>query len=552
MALAPAEQLGQMSTVTILVGPNNSGKSLALREIEAWCGGDDNPRLVVGDLDATWPSAESEIRDLIHPFETSPQPGQSPGQISIAPFGPSGDKRRTLDPSEHWILLQGGSTIHLRLSLLSVFTVRLDGRSRFELVDPKPIQDLQDPPQHHLAALYLDDDMREAVRSKVAAAFPGNYLVIDATSMTSFRIRMSDRPPADPSEEQGWNARARTFHERALPIEQLSGGVSSYTGLIAAAISLPFTALLIDEPEAFLHPPLARRLGAELARTAREKGTRLVAATHSSDFLLGCLEESPTTVVRLSYRDKIPTAHAITGEQLNEISRDPLLRSAGALRALFASSCIVCEADSDRAFNEEVNRRLAATDERQGAQDCVFLNAQNWQTIPRLAGPLRAVGVPTAVIVDLDALAEASAWAEIVQIAKLTEETRDRVLLARSAAQTAIEACGRVTTDGPLRAKLTGLDALDHQQRPPVEAALRELAEIGIFVVPAGELENWLPDLGCTNKKTWVSDMLVRMGAAGGSVYVEPRGGDVWDFVESIAAWLENPGRKGMPRPEAG
>ena len=84
MALAPGEQLGPMSTVTILVGPNNSGKSLALREIEAWCGGDDNPRLVVGDVDATWPSAESEIRDLIHPFETRSQSGQPPGKIWVS------------------------------------------------------------------------------------------------------------------------------------------------------------------------------------------------------------------------------------------------------------------------------------------------------------------------------------------------------------------------------------------------------------------------------------------------------------------------------------
>ncbi len=37
-------------TVTVFVGPNNSGKSLALREIESWCWNDDSARNVVATV----------------------------------------------------------------------------------------------------------------------------------------------------------------------------------------------------------------------------------------------------------------------------------------------------------------------------------------------------------------------------------------------------------------------------------------------------------------------------------------------------------------------
>lgn len=45
------------TTVTVLVGPNNSGKSLALREIEQWCVGNDQQRIVVDSIEASFLSA---------------------------------------------------------------------------------------------------------------------------------------------------------------------------------------------------------------------------------------------------------------------------------------------------------------------------------------------------------------------------------------------------------------------------------------------------------------------------------------------------------------
>jgi hypothetical protein len=68
-----------------------------------------------------------------------------------------------------------------------------------------------------------------------------------------------------------------------------------------------------------------------------------------------------------------------------------------------------------------------------------------------------------------------------------------------------------------------------------------------VFLVEVGELERWLAQLHCTNKQTWVTDMLHRLGAPNDPAYVTPGPGDVWDFIEQIAEWLDDPARSGMP-----
>src|SRR5580698_9028882 len=119
---------------------------------------------------------------------------------------------------------------------------------------------------------------------------------------------------------------------------------------------------------------------------------------------MGCVQAGkPMNIVRLTYRNEVSTARLLSSSRIQELMRDPLLRSARVLDALFHEGAIVCEADADRAFYEEINERLCGAG-RSGAFDCVFLNAPNKQTIRRIIGPLRDMGIPAAAIVDLDLL----------------------------------------------------------------------------------------------------------------------------------------------------
>jgi hypothetical protein len=73
------------------------------------------------------------------------------------------------------------------------------------------------------------------------------------------------------------------------------------------------------------------------------------------------------------------------------------------------------------------------------------------------------------------------------------------------------------------------------------------LERYGVFVTRKGELEKWLRHLNVPGKKTdWTIAMLQRLGAdPAGADYVNPAGGDVWDFLRSIIQWVKDPARKG-------
>jgi hypothetical protein len=553
LTLAAAQGLpSQASPVTILVGPNNSGKSLALREIEAWARGSDAPRLVIDELEAAWPASAAEALEMLRPFETAPNEGEVPQADSmlIAPFRVDGPANRMWIPRQHLAnqLQNGDMGGWLRGNVLTHFVARLDGRARFDLLQPRTLHDEQVPAQHHLAALFFDDDARQRVRDIVTEAFPGRYFVIDPTSMTEFRVGMSERAPADSAEEQGWDKRSREFHAAIERIETLSDGVVCFTGLIAAAITLPHRVLLVDEPEAFLHPPLARILGANLATLTEQRGASLVAATHSAEFLMGCIESGiETTIVRLTYESGVAGARVLAPAGLKGLIRDPLLRSTEALAGLFHRGVVVGESDHDRAFYNEINRRLVAS--KRGTADTFFTNAQNWQTIPRVIGPLRELGVPAAAIMDLDTVTGPKReWEKFYKAIGLDEPASQALEAKRTSVATTLRALGK-GPDNKLICKTTGISGLTSTERAAARDLLENLGQYGIFVVDVGELECWLSPLNVASgsKAKWIVDVFRALGSNPNSqTYAVPGPDDVWRFLDKAADWIGDPSRAGL------
>ena len=109
--------------------------------------------------------------------------------------------------------------------------------------------------------------------------------------------------------------------------------------------------LLMDEPEAFLHPALAFNMGFEIARSLSKTSKRMIVSTHSAQFLMGCIQSGiEMNVVRLTYRGGVPTARLLPSVELKRLMRNPLLRSTGIVSALFYENAVVTEGDADRAF----------------------------------------------------------------------------------------------------------------------------------------------------------------------------------------------------------
>lgn len=500
--------------VTVFVGPNNAGKSLILREIYSALFDQPQSSVYFGDVPGRIaPERRSIVRELhasqpswaeIRPsFEQKDRMGtvfmgnlleqqQSEGHI-FPSFVISGIEQQN----------NAESLNHARMLVRRKQVALLGGRERLSLVDSKPAGNMKQAPSNHLEALFHDNIKRRRLSQMTHEAF-GFHFVIDPTNTSNLSVAFSRDLPANPDDERSLSHEAISFFSSALPVDMTSDGVKAYTGILAAVLSSELKVLLIDEPDAFLHPPLARRLGSTLTSLAFERQGHVFAATHSSDFLMGCVEAGkPVNIVRLTHTEGTGTAKLLEAGRVAELMRDPLLRSTRLLDALFHHGAVVCEADKDRAFYEEINYRLAA-DGRSSARDSILLNAQNKQTVRRIISALREMGVPAAAIVDLD----------IVQ-KKDHNDLRD-LMAAASVPDGLIKTYGQLRgeveaafTTHNLKPKRAGIGALDETEIDTAQKSLSSLAEYGIFVPGVGELEKWLSSLSVPSKKSRAETRLV-------------------------------------------
>ena len=137
---------------------------------------------------------------------------------------------------------------------LTDYTLALDGPRRIELVNTMPAGDQQLHSNSSLGVLFQDNAKREEVRRIVKDAF-GFYFVIDPTNLGHFRIRISNRAPSTVfSEERGIDDPSIQFHKEAAMIDAQSDGVKAFIGIVMEIVAGNPHVVLIDEPEAFLHP----------------------------------------------------------------------------------------------------------------------------------------------------------------------------------------------------------------------------------------------------------------------------------------------------------
>lgn len=540
----PAETI-TTTPVTVFVGPNNSGKSKLLYEIEEYCrsGIITTSTIILDELNFSG-LAVDDIYQAIDHIKKEPNSTEKL-QVGYIIVG-SRLGRHQVDPEAFKELIQNpcSNTPTFCKLFMAHNTLMLDGLRRINLVNSQPGGDLQQAPLSSFHVLFRDDEKRQEVRRIVYESF-GSYFVIDPTSLGDLRIRLSVRPPANNMEERGLHAEAVQFHANAQPIEQASDGVKAFTGIVTEVVAGDPRVLLIDEPEAFLHPSLAQKLGYEISRAAMFTDKRVFVSTHSAMFVMGCIQSgTPTNIVRLTYRNGAATARVLPSCEILELMRNPLLRSTGVISGLFYEFVVVTESDADRAFYQEINERLLRFKPEWGIPNCLFINAQNKQTVPTILRPLRKLGIPAVGVVDIDVIKEGgTVWKNLLTGANIPEIAHESLASIRLAVKQAMEDTGHdMKRDG-------GVTILDNSKQEAALNLLTQLSDYGIFVVPGGELESWLKHLsGSGHGPSWLISVFEKMGedpdAPG---YLKPATDDVWNFMQKMKAWLIDSNRKGIP-----
>lgn len=560
-------ELGE-GAVLLLIGPNNSGKSRALRDIRDAVFSARQEGVVVQTTDIQREGSAEEFAawlDRYYPKRRRRDGNQfyftKDQALSVDRVERAFNQGPTMAGAQHFLLHMLGTEDRLALT------------KRVQSIDV-----YADQPQAYIHELQTNDALMREVSEIVRASF-GVGLIINWTAGPQVGFHVGDEPRRTIDEDRVSDVYQRAVNE--LPqLDNEGDGIRSFVGTLLAARCGAHPVLLIDEPEAFLHPPQARRLAAAIAQSSPEPGRQIIIATHSAEVVRGALESADNVAVcRLrrtsdSAGNDVNHASILASEQVTELWSRPVLRSSSAWDGLFHRGVVVCESDSDCRFYEAALTRLERAGRLSQSPDLYFVHGGGKGQLTTLAGAYVSLNTPCAIVADLDLLNDSRLLGDLVKLkgGEWTQLESDYNTTCsaiadlpptRSADQFTDEVSRllqNVSGDGPVdsvvrremrslidqaadwsEAKRVGVAKLAGGARRAADALLNALGALGIFLVPVGELERWWPQGPAGDKARWFIEALERMEVD------DPVMNDATSYVERIVSWFETSGSSADP-----
>ena len=178
----------ELTPITVFVGPNNSGKSRILIEIENSCRDRNfqpNYKILSGITFSalTKYDIENEINRIIQ--EPSINERLNAGHILLGKVNAQNNNAIRVQVDKNSLINEAQNPNHSRYNyttFLDIYTLRLDGTNRLNLLNEQKAGDLQKTPSNHLAHLFLNNKLLKEVRRIIYDAFE-KYYVIDPTNI---------------------------------------------------------------------------------------------------------------------------------------------------------------------------------------------------------------------------------------------------------------------------------------------------------------------------------------------------------------------------------
>jgi predicted ATP-dependent endonuclease of OLD family len=544
--------------VTIIVGPNNSGKSTILRDIEKWF--NKSNMKILKDVVVSLSTKKNEYlefeKDILE-FKDGDVSSKGVPLVKQHIFEENHTDPIWYDFQQIKNEFDNQNISYFIDHFFRYFVIRLDGRSRFGLTQTKGfgIYRTSHTASNHLSRLYINTNEQEKLSKIVFKEFGWNTYLSKSNTQTGSYIRILLKKHADTqllSTNSETAKKIAKSSEITVPLDEFSDGINCFIGICLSILSYPFRIVLIDEPEVYLHPPTAYSLGKNLSKWTIEKHRSLIVSTHSSDFLMGCLQSISSdeiSILRVTYEDNIGTVKVLPNEEIVYYAKDPLLRSSDVINALFHKSAIITEGDDDKVIYHEANNKLVSSLERGIIEDTIFLNARGKPVVHRLVKSLRKIGVPTASIYDLDVLKEEKVhgkyktlWKAILVSSNVENSKLEYYEKERKEIECAIKNINKRRKDNEQDFfKNLDVNKISNSLKQKICSLLNDLKDYGIFIVPVGELEQWLKYIPDSNPN---EDIFIKM--LNKIENNNPTDYDIWKFLDEINSWISNKDRKGM------
>lgn len=512
-------------SILVIIGPNNTGKSATLNSIRS--------RI---RQEIPLPSALKTLKLRRAPDLKGLKEELSAYRDMYGSYSVTGHSFHESNLSDWWDDNNESVGSYFAQQAISDLTTR----ARLADCDPQPAFDnrVENSANHPFQHMYRDPDLEEAISEVFHRAFKRDLIVHRAAGNT-IPVYTGERPTMAPGEDRV----SRSYLERLEKLDKLEtqgDGVRSFVSIVARVITEKRMIQLIDEPEAFLHPPQAKLLSESIADLSASRQT--IIATHSSLVLQGLLNKHSerVSVIRLARPNNNPIASYLESAQVVELWRDPILRFSNILDGLFHDGVIITEADADCRFYEAL---INASTEKKSRPDIHYTYSGGKDRLPTVISALIKLGVPVATIVDFDALnniqplrriveAHQGDWATIEHDWKTVKAAVEDKAVFLSGDKYKGEVTAQLKRYGPgeivPKEILREIKKLTRQASPwdsvkdsgvaavsageptlAIKRLLKSLSSLGIFVAPNGEMEGFCRSVGGHGPR-WVEAILQR------------------------------------------
>lgn len=543
--------------IVVLVGPNNAGKSQAIRDIYTLSKGskDDmqTSNIVVSNVSIHKNCASIEpvinktfFRDEYNNHIHSDLKGNTES------FGMhiSDSFYRDHYPENFGIFRD-------------TFVINLDTLHRLQTCYPAKNTTKDEVKTHPIQYITFDSSSRSKLSNIFKRAFKtglipypqyGSYIPL----CIGDPIKLSDEYNDEQERLEAYASKLATYPQ----VQNQGDGIKSFVSILLYLVLDHYCVYLIDEPEAFLHPPQAQIMGHIIGDTLSDQQQAFI-ATHSEEVIKGLLEKCPkrVKVIRITRENNSNHFAILDNEDLQKVWNDPLLRYSNILSGLFHKQVVLCESEADCKMYSIIDGHLKEQDGKYS--ETLFIHCNGKHKMHKIANALRRLAVKLYTITDIDILREETTLTELIKVFDIdwkqigeeykairlgisnAEEELDKKQLQekvnaifnpsnidKKTIEDLKNELKELTKDKDASAwnsiKKHGKQKLAPEIHEIYEKLCKVLESKGIFIVPVGELEKFVPKIK-GHGTLWVDKVLHNYTDLTDPVY-----NTIKDFIQSM------------------
>ena len=403
-----------LKKINIFIGPNNSGKSKLLKEIRDSFGSESVENNIINKIDFNWPTSIVELdeyyklsdkifsdRNLNYSLKSysNKQNQYFDRNSSIESLFTSsvsrsynGDLKKLLEE-----YLKEKNYSEFLNWCGELFYLYLGTEERLMISKKQKNCGIDSGEMNFLSTFKFEFDALKELRKNIKSIFNKDVCLDGDTFGESIAIRVGNDLEYIYSSAKNKEDIYKLMKESIL--DDQGDGLKNYISLFLTLKIPEKSVLLLDEPEAFLHPPLARQVG-ELIGSVVDENKQIFVSTHSVEVLKGILSTcQDINILRITQPcDKKNIITKLDEKVLNNILIKPLLRVSQTMDGLFCDRVIITEAEADEIFYQELIEKI---NPQSGIH---FVHGQGKSNITTIAKCYRSVNVNYDIIVDFDLL----------------------------------------------------------------------------------------------------------------------------------------------------